>query len=380
MTELLKQGRYNPMPVEPSRSVSIYRRRRTATSTIIPLGDVRGSLPRRAARVASAPPSRRSCENDCDTEQKLTDATEGRAERGHRRLQADLRRLRSVRQVDHAQPTRHRTAHQLRHLDEADHAHHGNGRGRQDPPRLRARGQRPPVGESPSRTCSSPRRSTHTLDSRAAARHVHDEVKRAAHRSRHRVRPRVSPAASTPTCCAMPRSSSKEKQRPGASRSRSAACGKKAIGYFTYRRHRAGVRLRATYSADPDVRAGGRALAAIAGDRLTAEGKLDEVIIVYNHAKNAAEQTLGRAAGAARRHHESYADLLGPKAPKEEDYLRVTSASGTLPTTCPGDIDFEPDARSRSCHYHDARLPAQRVLLRAASTPRRPSRARAAPR
>ena len=36
--------------------------------------------------------------------------------------------------------------YQIRHLDEADHAHHGNGRGCQDSPCFRARGERAPLG------------------------------------------------------------------------------------------------------------------------------------------------------------------------------------------------------------------------------------------
>ena len=81
---------------------------------------------------------------------------------------------------------------------------------------------------------------------------------------------------------------SKEKQREGAE-VEVAACGKKAIGYFTYRGIEP-VFSFAGYSADPEF----AQAAELSGYVMQAyaEGKLDEVFIVYNHAKNAAEQTL----------------------------------------------------------------------------------------
>ena len=67
------------------------------------------------------------------------------------------------------------------------------------------------------------------------------------------------------------------------------ACGKKAIGYYTYRNVEPALSF-ANLSADPTVEE-----ATEIGDYCSkgyAEGDLDEVIVVYNHAKNAAEQQL----------------------------------------------------------------------------------------
>ena len=92
------------------------------------------------------------------------------------------------------------------------------------------------------------------------------------------------------------RSSSKEKQRQGAE-VEVAACGKKAIGYFTYRgiepvfSFAGPLRRPRRYEAAADLQ--------LRDATAYAEGSIDEVILVYNHAKNAAEQTLDRAAGAA---------------------------------------------------------------------------------
>ena len=102
---------------------------------------------------------------------------------------------------------------------------------------------------------------------------------------------------------------SKEKQREGAE-VEVAACGKKAIGYFTYRGIEP-VFSFAGYSADPEF----AQAAELSGYVMSAyaEGKLDEVFIVYNHAKNAAEQTLVEQQVLPVK-EESYADLLGLKA------------------------------------------------------------------
>ena len=75
-----------------------------------------------------------------------------------------------------------------------------------------------------------------------------------------------------------------------------------------------------------------------------AEGKLDEVFVVYNHAKNAAEQALVEQQVLPVK-EESYADLLGLKA-KEED-VASPSASGTIPPSRATSTSSR--ARSRSC-------------------------------
>ena len=67
------------------------------------------------------------------------------------------------------------------------------------------------------------------------------------------------------------------------------ACGKKAQGYFHYRKVEPVLSFK-DLSADPTV-AEADEVAAYAIDGYTA-GRLDKVVIVYNHAKNAAEQVL----------------------------------------------------------------------------------------
>ena len=67
------------------------------------------------------------------------------------------------------------------------------------------------------------------------------------------------------------------------------ACGKKPIGYYTYRKIEPVLRF-AGLSADPTVDEAA-AIAAYAIDGY-GKGTIDEVFVVYNHAKNAAEQQL----------------------------------------------------------------------------------------
>lgn len=67
------------------------------------------------------------------------------------------------------------------------------------------------------------------------------------------------------------------------------ACGKKAVGYYTYRKVEPVLKF-ADLSADPTVEAAS-AIATLAIDGYV-NGEIDEVVVVYNHAKNAAEQQL----------------------------------------------------------------------------------------
>lgn len=80
----------------------------------------------------------------------------------------------------------------------------------------------------------------------------------------------------------------KEKQAAGAT-TQVVACGKKAVGYFTYRKVEP-VLAYSDLSADPTVEEAA-SVAAYAIDGYE-NGTIDEVVVVYNHAKNAAEQTL----------------------------------------------------------------------------------------
>ena len=129
----------------------------------------------------------------------------------------------------------------------------------------------------------------------------------------------------------------KEKQREGAE-VEVAACGKKAIGYFTYR----GIDPVFSQAAELS----GYVMSAYA------EGKLDEVFIVYNHAKNAAEQTLVEQQVLPVK-EESYADLLGLTA-KQEDIFK--SFRERDDSAIPGDIDFEPSTESVMSYMMNAYL------------------------
>jgi len=127
----------------------------------------------------------------------------------------------------------------------------------------------------------------------------------------------------------------KQKQREGAE-VEVAACGKKAIGYFTYR-NISPVFSFAGYSADPEF----AQAAELAGYVMEAyrEGKLDEVFIVYNHAKNAAEQTLVEQQ-VLPIDEKGYEELLGLK-PREEDIFKQWREKDM--SKLPGDVDFEPE-------------------------------------
>lgn len=133
-----------------------------------------------------------------------------------------------------------------------------------------------------------------------------------------------------------------------------AACGKKAIGYFSYRGIKP-VFEYAGFSADPTYEEAAE-LSLYSGDEYRND-KLDEVFIVYNHAKNAAEQTLVEQQVLPIK-EESYADLLGLNDGENvfKQFL------GQDLEKLPGDIDFEPDAESvmyylmkaylRNCFYY----------------------------
>lgn len=134
----------------------------------------------------------------------------------------------------------------------------------------------------------------------------------------------------------------KEKERQGIE-VEIVACGKKAIGYFSYRNIVPVFEFR-DLSADPTYEEAAE-ISQFAGDGYR-EGKLDEVIIVFNHAKNAAEQRLIEQQ-VLPINTTRYADLLG-LAPKEKDYFEHFREKDL--DNLPGDIDFEPDAES-VMHY-----------------------------
>ena len=118
----------------------------------------------------------------------------------------------------------------------------------------------------------------------------------------------------------------KEKQAAGAQVS-IVACGKKAIGYFGYRKVTPVLEFK-DLSADPTVEEAS-AIAAYAIDGYE-KGELDEVILVYNHAKNAAEQRL----------REELVLPIDTAALLEKPAADAEAATSELS----GDVVFEPSA------------------------------------
>jgi F-type H+-transporting ATPase subunit gamma len=132
----------------------------------------------------------------------------------------------------------------------------------------------------------------------------------------------------------------KEKQREGIE-VEVAACGKKAISYFNYRKI-APVFSFAGNSADPKFEDAAELSVYVADKYKDTEDQLDEIVIVYNHAKNAAEQRL-ITQQVLPITQESYTEILG-LGPKEEDiFLQFREKTGEVP---PGDVDFVPDAET----------------------------------
>lgn len=121
----------------------------------------------------------------------------------------------------------------------------------------------------------------------------------------------------------------KDKQAAGAN-VQIIACGKKAGGYFSYRKIEPVLEFK-DLSADPTVdEAAAIAAYAINGYE---NGEIDEVILVYNHAKNAAEQRL----------REELVLPIDATVLLEEAGLAV---EGKGPSALAGDIIFEPDAEA----------------------------------
>lgn len=117
------------------------------------------------------------------------------------------------------------------------------------------------------------------------------------------------------------------------------ACGKKAIGYLSYRKIVPVLEFR-DLSADPTYEEASH-IAQYVMDGY-AEGRLDEVFIVYNHAKNAAEQRLIVQPVLPIEQHD-FAELLGLK-PKEKDVFEKFVDKGDQQIS--GDVDFEPDPQT----------------------------------
>ena len=132
----------------------------------------------------------------------------------------------------------------------------------------------------------------------------------------------------------------KEKEAQGAT-VEVAACGKKAIGYFSYRGIKPIFEF-AGMSADPTYEEAVELSKFIAPQYAAETDALDEVFVVFNHAKNAAEQLLvmDQVLPISR---ESYAEILGLVKAEEDVFLQFREKTGDFPD---GDIDYEPDANT----------------------------------
>ena len=114
------------------------------------------------------------------------------------------------------------------------------------------------------------------------------------------------------------------------------ACGKKGIGYFEYRGVTPVLAFR-DLSADPTVEQA-TDIAQYLADGYRA-GKIDEVVVVFNHAKNSAEQRLV-AKQLLPVTAERFAEILGIKQEEKDIYYDFREHIDDKHT---GDIDFEPD-------------------------------------
>ena len=189
-----------------------------------------------------------------------------------------------------------------------------------------------------------------------------------------------------------------EKEAQGAS-VELAACGKKSIGYFTYRKIQPVLEFR-DLSADPTPEQAHTLAAYAMGGFI--DGSIDEVIVVYNHTKNAAEQILreelilpldedfleGQALAAfggekATSAHAGDASAVAAQTIIDSARSSAQEADAENDVSRHGDILFEPDEESvlerllpayvRSVIYHAlidsaaAEQGARRTAMKAAT-------------
>lgn len=128
-----------------------------------------------------------------------------------------------------------------------------------------------------------------------------------------------------------------EKQREGME-VEVAACGKKAISYFSYRGIEP-VFTFAGFSADPKYQNAAEISKYTAENYRSEEHPLDEVYIIYNHAKNAAEQRLVEQQ-ILPLNEETYVTLLGMGTKEEDVFAQFREKTGEYPQ---GDIDIISD-------------------------------------
>ena len=124
------------------------------------------------------------------------------------------------------------------------------------------------------------------------------------------------------------------------------ACGKKAVGYMTYRGIEPVFEFVDT-SADPTIEQAHVLAGYISKEYAKEENPLDEIFIIFNHAKNAAEQTIVTQV-ALPVNQETYDELFKGMSDDvfekftEDNTLRIDEDEkheGPLY----GDIDFEPN-------------------------------------
>lgn len=123
----------------------------------------------------------------------------------------------------------------------------------------------------------------------------------------------------------------KQKAAAGA-RVQLVACGKKALAYFEYRKINPVLDFK-DLSADPTFEEANEIGAYAIGGYVN--GTIDEVIVVYNHAKNAAEQTLRQ---------EMILPIDHEVLLKEDADLGVDKAQAE--SRMSGEFDFEPNAEA----------------------------------
>ena len=128
------------------------------------------------------------------------------------------------------------------------------------------------------------------------------------------------------------------------------ACGKKACGYFGYRDVEPVMSFQGT-SADPKYD-DASAVSLYVGDAFNV-GDIDEVIVIYNHAKNAGEQVVIEQK-VLPIDYRDFADILGLN--REVDiFAEFREKSDKFPVE-KMDIDFEPSAEEVMHHIMIAYL------------------------
>lgn len=134
----------------------------------------------------------------------------------------------------------------------------------------------------------------------------------------------------------------KEKERQGIE-VEIVSCGKKGCGYLEYR----GIKPVLSFmnlSADPTFEQAAQIAEYVSEGY--ASGNIDEVAIIFNHAKNSAEQRLVTEE-VLPVPEQRFAELIGLRAQEEDIYYDFRDHTDDKHM---GDIDFEPDAET-ALHY-----------------------------